>query len=272
MPTAQPVLAGLTRPILVAGVGSGLSAAGAVAGGADLLAVYNTAVYRQRNLPSILAFLPGDDPNRITAETAPGVVANAAGRPVIVGMSAHNPQADIRRLLDTVEALGGAGVTNEPFAGLYGAAFNAELERAGCGFSREVTLVEGAVDRGLLGLGWACDPAQVARMAGCGAQLVGLMLGITQPGGSDVLDKAARTIDDMASAARQANPRAKLLVHGGPLESPEAVGFVLSRCDVDGYVTGSSLERGPVIAAVSARMRNFRELAKEVRSSPTAQG
>lgn len=255
------------RPVIVAGVGSGLTAAGAVQGGADLLAVYNTAVYRNRNLPSILAFLPGDDPNRVTFEAAPTVVANAGGRPVIVGLTAHNPQLRIERLLDDVEALGAAGVTNEPFAGLYGAAFNAELERSGCGFSREVRLVEAAVSRGFVAVGWACDAGQAGRMAGAGVHLVGLMLGITRPGGPEAIDDAVRSIDGMAAAARRANPHSLLLAHGGPLETPEALGIILSRCAIHGYVTGSSLERGPVIEAVATRMGAFRSLRL-----PTAPG
>ncbi len=254
----HPALSALARPCFLAGVGSGISAAGAVAGGADLLAVYNTAIYRMRNLPSILAFLPGDDPNRITLDAAPAVIANAQNRPVIVGLSAHNPQVDVSRLLDELERSGGRGVTNEPFAGLYGPAFNAELDRVGCGFAREKSLIEAGVRRGLLALGWACDADQAAAMADVGAPLIGLMLGITQAGASDALDHAVRAIAWMAAAARRANPTAWLLIHGGPLERPEGVAHVLSRCDVDGYVTGSSLERGPVLAAVTDRMRAFR--------------
>ena len=175
-----------------------------------------------------------------------------------MGLTAHNPQTDIARLLDEVEGIGAAGVTNEPFAGLYGAAFNAELERSGCGFSREVALIEGAVSRRMLALGWACDPSQSARLGDAGADLVGLMLGITQRGEGDALDQAAHAIDAMAEAARRTNPAALLLVHGGPLDQPDAVAFILARCAVQGYVTGSSLERGPVLEAVASRMRAFR--------------
>ena len=39
-------LSDVAKPCFLAGVGSGISAAGAVAGGADLLAVYNTAICR----------------------------------------------------------------------------------------------------------------------------------------------------------------------------------------------------------------------------------
>jgi len=130
------------RPIIASGVGCGLTAQGAMQGGADLLAVYNTAVYRIRNLPSILAFLPGEDPNQVTRTAAVEVVANAGRCPVLLGFAAHNPQLSLERLLDEATALGGAGVTNEPFTGLYGETFRIALERAGCGFSREVQLIE----------------------------------------------------------------------------------------------------------------------------------
>ena len=75
------------KPLIIAGVGCGLTARGASEGGADLLAVYNTAIYRIRNLPSILAFLPGDDPNALTRATAAEVVANAGDRPVLLGFA-----------------------------------------------------------------------------------------------------------------------------------------------------------------------------------------
>lgn len=253
-------------PVLVAGVGSGLSAAGAVAGGADLLAIYNTAVYRQRNLPSILAFIPGEDPNHITTEAAPAVIANAGGRPVLMGFAAHNPQVRLDPLIDQTLALGAAGITNEPFAGLYGPAFNAELERSGCGFGREVMLIEAAARRGLLTLGWACDPTQAERMGAAGADLIGLMLGITRKGNGSVVDEACHRLEQMATAARRAHPDALLVAHGGPLEDPATVGIILSRCPVDGYVTGSSLERGPVLEAVASAMRGFRDVRLGMRS------
>ena len=44
-------------------VGCGLTAKAACSGAADIIAVYNTAVYRVRGLPTSLAFLPYDDTN-----------------------------------------------------------------------------------------------------------------------------------------------------------------------------------------------------------------
>ena len=141
------------RPVVVAGVGCGLTASGAAEGGADILATYSTAVYRRRGLPSVLSFLPYDNANDLTFDTAPEVLANAGGRPVILGIGAHDPRYRLDSYLDRVEALGAAGVTNEPFAGMYGKDVQSELDRAGLGFQREVELIACAAGRGLLTLG-----------------------------------------------------------------------------------------------------------------------
>jgi predicted TIM-barrel enzyme len=247
------------RPIVVAGVGCGLTARGASTGQADVLAVYNTAIYRIRNLPSILAFLPSDDPNELTRAAASDVVRNAGRCPVLLGFATHNPDIRFDRLLDQTIALGGAGVTNEPFVGLYGAEFKRELDRAGCGFSREVSFLEAAAKRGLMTLGWACDPEEARRLASVGIDTIGLMLGITSEDDED-LQKAIDRINTMAVAALSQRKDALLLVHGGCLDRPERVGAVLAQCPVHGYVTGSSAERTPVIVKVAEAVAGFRSL------------
>ncbi|MCK4900219.1 MAG: phosphoenolpyruvate hydrolase family protein, partial [Anaerolineales bacterium] len=102
-------------PIIVAGVGSGLTAKAAVAGGADMLAVYSTAILRVRGVPTALAFLPYDNANELTMTAAPEVLANAGNVPVILGFGAHDPRVPIEQLLDQAEAVRAAGITNEPF-------------------------------------------------------------------------------------------------------------------------------------------------------------
>ncbi len=134
------------NPVIVAGVGSGLTAKGAAAGGADLLAVYSTAVYRILGVPTALAFLPYDDANALTIEVTPQVIAAASGVPVLLGFGAHDPRRSIESMLDQAEKLGAAGVTNEPFIGIYSEDLQSQLEAAGLGFSREVELISRAVE------------------------------------------------------------------------------------------------------------------------------
>jgi predicted TIM-barrel enzyme len=254
------------RPIVVAGVGSGLTAQGAAAGGADLLAVYSTAAYRIIGAPTALAFLPYDDANQITLAVAPQVLAAAGDTPVIVGLGAHDPRRPIEGLLDEVEALGGAGATNEPFVGIYGAEMRWQLDAAGVGFSRELELVRRAGARGLLTLGWCFSAADVEEMCDAGADLIGVMAGITRTASGehgedgDEEAEALQVFQPMVERARRWRPEALVLLHGGPLNEPGSVERAVSATRADGYVTGSSAERQPVAAAVAASVAAFKRL------------
>jgi predicted TIM-barrel enzyme len=241
-------------PVIVAGVGCGLTAAGAAQGGADLLAVYNTAVYRVRGLPTALAFLPYDDCNALTLAAAPEVLAAAGNVPVLLGFGAHDPRRTPRALVDAALAAGAAGVTNEPFLGLYGADLRAQLEAAGLGFQRETALVRLAVGQGLIGLGYAFNPAEARGMAEAGAHVIGAMVGTPR------LEQAALQIAAMVEAARATNPEVLVLVHGGPLMDPDSVARVLAMTGADGYITGSSGERLPVRTAVAEAIRAFKSM------------
>jgi uncharacterized protein (UPF0261 family) len=128
-----------SRALLAVGVGSGLTAAGAVAGGADLLACYSTACYRVMGLSSTLAFLPYDDANELVTSVLPEVL-NAAGTvPVVAGVGVHDPRVNVQRRIDELAAQGVAGVTNEPFVGIYEGDLRDQLEAAGLGYERNLS-------------------------------------------------------------------------------------------------------------------------------------
>ena len=250
-------------PIILAGVGSGLTAKGAVLGGADLLAVYNTAVYRIQGLPSALAFLPYDDANELTITTAPEVIASAGNTPVLLGFGAHDPRMPIPLLIEEAQRLGAAGVTNEPFLGLYGYELRVQLENAGLGFNRELELVEYAVSQGLLGLGWVFSTEEAEEMAKAGAQLIGAMAGGITAGGSaggvqtSSIDQAVEQIGAIVETARTYSQDILVLGHGGPLADPESVSEVLRLTGADGYATGCPLcapRRGALLWSAGARI------------------
>ena len=243
--------------IVVAGVGSGITAAAAKAGGADLLATYGTAVYRILGVPTVLAFLPYDDANKLTLELLPTVVERAGDLPVIGGLGAHDPRRSLASLVGAARDAGASGVTNEPFAGIYGPAFRAELEATGYGFARELAMLDLAAREGLLTLGWAFDPDEARRMAGAGVDVVGTMTGITGAGAdAGAMDAFAA----MVRAARDENPGTIVLLHGGPLVDPPSVAAALTATGADGYATGSSAERGPVFAGVRDAVAAFKRL------------
>ncbi len=244
--------------IVLAGVGSGITAAAAVAGGADLLATYGTAAYRILGVPTALAFLPYDDANALTLELLPPIVERAGNVPVIAGLGAHDPRRSVRRLVEAAAADGASGITNEPFVAIYGPALRGELEAAGYGFGREIALLEAAAREGLLTLGWAFDDEEVRRLIGAGVDVVGAMAGITGNAGS--ADDDLRRLGGMVGTARRERSDALVLIHGGPLGDPATVGAALLETGADGYATGSSAERTPVFAAVRDAVRAFRGL------------
>lgn len=264
MPLLEMKQAGI--PVIMAGVGSGLTAKGAVLGGADLLAVYNTAVYRIQGLPTALAFLPYDDANELTISTAPEVIANAGDKPVLLGFGAHDPRMPIPLLIEQAKRFSAAGVTNEPFLGLYGYELRVQLENAGLGFIRELELVEYAVSRGMLGLGWVFSAAEAEEMAKAGAQLIGAMAGGITAGGSaggvqtSSIDQAIEQIGAVVEAVKAYNQDILVLGHGGPLADPETVSEVLKLTGADGYATGSSGERVPVERGVAEVVHQFKSI------------
>jgi len=258
-----------SRALLAVGVGSGLTAAGAVAGGADLLACYSTACYRVMGLSSTLAFLPYDDANELVTSVLPEVL-NAAGTvPVVAGVGVHDPRVNVQRRIDELAAQGVAGVTNEPFVGIYEGDLRDQLEAAGLGYERELELAKLAADAGLLVVGWAWNAEEAKRMAATGASHIGCMLGITAGGSKSgegaqksavASDDAGEILAEMVQAAKAENPNCLTLIHGGPLHDPEGVQAALTASGADGYLAGSSVERNPVVAAIKETVQKFTSL------------
>jgi predicted TIM-barrel enzyme len=191
------------------------------------------------------------------------VIAAAGQVPVLLGFGAHDPRRSLDRLLDNVESLGAAGVTNEPFLGMYSQDLQAQLESAGLGFSREVELVRRAVERGMLALAWAFTSEEATRMAETGAQFIGAMVGVTAGGAAGgaaltPMDVALKKVDAVARAVRGVRTDAIVLAHGGPFNDPSSVALALERTLAEGYVTGSTGERMPVERGVAQTIREFK--------------
>jgi predicted TIM-barrel enzyme len=254
------------KPVIVSGVGSGLTAKAACSGGADLLAVYNVAVYRIRGLPTALAFLPYDNANELTMAAAPEVLANSGDLPVIFGFGAHDPRNHPDALVQRAFTAGAAGVTNEPFLGLYGDELRLQLETAGLGFLREVALLKACVERGGLALSWVFSVEQAQAMAQAGIQIIGVVSGVTSGGnaGGAATTSLSATIDlirAVVQALKQDHKKTFVLGHGGPLNDPASVGVMLRETGADGYATGSTGERMPVEAGVAQAVRQFKSLS-----------
>ncbi len=253
------------HPLLMFGAGTGLTAKCAEKGGADLIGVYSTAIYRMRGLPSLLAWLPYSNANEHLLNMAREILPIVQTTPCIAGIGAHDPALDLDAFLDTVVQAGFSGVTNEPFVGLYGQYFADQLEQAGLGFSREVELIRRARDKGIFTVAWAMSPNEAYQMAEAGADVIGAMIGVTSGGMSGAsqvisLEQAVQDVRDMIAAARQADPQALVLTHGGPFADVATAQYSIQHSDAVGYASGSSGERIPTEEAVIGITRQYKAM------------
>lgn len=253
------------KAILLFGAGTGLTARSAELGGADIIAVYSTAIYRMRGLPSLLAFLPYADANDHLLNMAGEILPAVQSTPCIAGIGAHNPALDLDRFMEEMLHRGFSGVTNEPFAGIYGAEFAAQLESAGIGLSREVEMISRANHRDIFTVAWVFTPEEAAKMAGAGADVIGAHVGVTAGGMTGAkktlgLEEAAEAVQAMCEAAKKINPDVILLTHGGPFKDPKTAEYSISHTDAVGYAAGSSGERTPTEKAVSGVAGEYKKI------------
>jgi predicted TIM-barrel enzyme len=242
------------------GVASGVVAQGAAAGGAATLAVYSTATYRTQGLPTALSFLPYENANEVALQALAQVMAALGSGtgpqpPVFVGLGAHDPRQPIGTLLDRAQALGAAGVSNEPFLAMFGPDIAGVMNAAGLGFEKEVELMVQARSRGMFAMGWAFNPAEATRFAEAGADIVGAMAGFGSASATtEELTAATTALKEIGRAAKAVNPECLVLGHGGPFGSPESVIALCREPEIDGFATGSNIERGVVLQAVKEKV------------------
>jgi predicted TIM-barrel enzyme len=254
------------RPILVGSTSTGMSAKFAEKGGCDMVAVYSVGYFRWSGQAGQLAFMPYGDANEIVLEKlAPHVLPAVKEIPVIAGIGAHDPFRRMEDLLKRATDMGFSGVQNVPFTGFYGDHLNKELEAGGIGFSREVEMIRKAHQREMFTIGFAFTPEQGEKMAEAGADMIVPHCGLTTGGdkGASIsikMDEAVQLTQSIVKAAKAVNPNLLFVSHGGPIESPEEVKYVLEHTDVNGYFAGSGLERIPIEKALVETTKEFKAL------------
>lgn len=247
------------RGILIFGAGSGLSAKCADEAGADIIAIYSTAILRMKGIPSLISSLPYDDANRITLETAREILPLLKDTPVICGLGAHDPRIDMERMLEQVCSMGFSGVANEPFAGSYGGKFADILERAGLGFSKEVQMIKAAREAGLFTIAWCVNAKEAAVMAGAGADIVGAMV-MGDCDSEESFEAALNLIREMCAAAKAVRKDIMVITHGGPFMDFETASRSVRLTPACGYAAGSSGERISTQNAITKAVAEYKSI------------
>ena len=254
------------EPIIGGGAGTGLSAKCEEAGGIDLIVIYNSGRYRMAGRGSLAGLMPYGDANAIVMEMAGEVLPVIKRTPVLAGVCATDPFRQMDVFLDEVKRIGFAGVQNFPTVGLIDGTFRQNLEETGMSFAQEVEMVALAREKDLLTTPYVFNEADAAAMAGAGADLIVVHLGLTTGGsiGAETalkLSDCPAVVDRLAAAALAVKPDAIILVHGGPVATPADAEFVLKTAMVcHGFYGASSMERMPTEIALTEQTRAFKRI------------
>ena len=254
-------------PIIVAGAGNGLSAKCAELGGIDLIVIYNSGKFRMDGLPSICGLMPYGNANEIVLELGESHVLPAVNKtPVIAGVCGTDPTRNMRKFLEQIREAGFSGVINYPTVCRFDGNIRRDFESVGLGFAREVEMIATARDVGLYTTCYIRTPEESIQMAHAGVDLIVPHVGLTSggtigAGGAMSLDEAVIATQELIDAARGVNSNVIALAHGGPIEDPQDVAYILERTTAQGFVGASSIERLPVENAIVGIVQAFKKLA-----------
>ena len=251
-------------PIVGGGAGTGLSAKCEEAGGIDLIVIYNSGRYRMAGRGSLSGLLAYGNANDIVLEMASEILPVVRKTPVLAGVNGTDPFCMFEPFLRKLKDMGFAGIQNFPTVGLIDGTFRANLEETGMSYGQEVDVIRMAHELDLLTTPYVFSTDEAAEMAKAGADIIVCHLGLTTGGsiGAETalkLEDCPALVDAWSEAALKVNKDAIILVHGGPVSSPEDASYVLGRTkNCHGFYGASSMERLPTETALTEQTKKFK--------------
>ena len=251
-------------PIIGGGAGTGLSAKCEEQGGIDLIVIYNSGRYRMAGRGSLSGLMAYGNANDVVVEMAREILPVVKNTPVLAGVNGTDPFCIFDQFLGQLKDLGFAGVQNFPTVGLIDGTFRANLEETGMSYGLEVDMIASAHQLDMLTTPYVFCEDDATAMAKAGADIIVCHLGLTTGGsiGAETslkLEDCPAMVDAWAEAALKVNKNALVLVHGGPVSSPDDASFVLNRTtNCHGFYGASSMERLPTEQALTEQTRKFK--------------
>jgi predicted TIM-barrel enzyme len=253
-------------PIVGGGAGTGLSAKCEEEGGIDLIVIYNSGRYRMAGRGSLSGLLAYGNANDIVMEMAKEVLPVTKRTPVLAGVNGTDPFCIFDRFLDDLKSIGFSGVQNFPTVGLIDGTFRANLEETGMSYGLEIDVMALAHQKNMLTTPYVFNTDDATAMTKAGADIIVCHLGLTTGGsiGSKTALKLAdcpAIVDAWSEAALKVNKTAIVLVHGGPVSSPEDASFILKNTkNCHGFYGASSMERLPTEVALTTQTKKFKAI------------
>lgn len=256
------------KAIIAAGAGTGISAKFIEKGGADLIIIYNSGRFRMSGHGSTAGMMAYGDANAVAMEIGEFEVLPVVEEiPVICGVHGSDPRRRMWHFLGKVKDMGFSGVNNFPTHSIIDGHFRNVLEETGMSFQKEVDMVDLATKMDLFSIVYVGKPEEAVQMADVGADAIIAHVGTTV-GGSIGVTSATASMDDalertqkIVDAVKKANPDTFLLAHGGPINTPADVKYVLEHCKgLHGFVGASSLERMGIEQSLTNLTKEFKAL------------
>ncbi|HAR40001.1 MAG TPA: hypothetical protein DCR68_01320 [Coprothermobacter sp.] len=254
------------RPIIGAGAGTGISAKFTLAGGVDLIIIYNSGRYRMAGRGSLAGLLAYGDANQIVLEMANEVLPIAENSAVLAGVNGTDPFKIMKNFLKQIKDIGFTGVQNFPTVGLIDGQFRQNLEETDMGYYKEVEMIAMAHDMDLLTCPYVFNEDDAIEMTKAGADVIVAHMGLTTKGAIGArtaltLDDCAQRIQAIHDAAKSVNPDVMVICHGGPIAEPEDAQYIFDHTKgIVGFFGASSMERIPVEVAIKANAERFKNL------------
>jgi predicted TIM-barrel enzyme len=252
------------RPIVGAGAGIGITAKFAEIGGADLIVVYNSGLFRMNGHGSSAGSMPFGDANEIVLEMGlRSILPVVKNIPVIAGVCGTDVTRVMAVFLKQIREAGFSGVINFPTVGTLDGNFRQRLEDLGMGYEREVEMIRMARKMGLFTMSYTFNSQEARAMADADVDVLIAHLGLTTGGalGSKravALSEAVPRVQEILRAAKEAKREIICLAHGGPISSPEDTEYIYRHTDAVGFLGASSIERIPVEKAIQKATESFK--------------
>lgn len=252
------------RPIIVAGAGIGITAKFAELGGADLIGVYNSGLYRMNGHGSSAGTMPYGDANEIVLEMGlRSIMPIVKSIPVIAGVCGTDVTRVMSIFLKQIREAGFSGVMNFPTVGSLDGNFRQRLEDLGMGYEKEVEMIRMAREMGLFTICYSFTPEEARAMAKANVDVLIAHMGLTTGGtlGSKravKLEEAVPRVQAILKTAKEIKKDLICLAHGGPISSPEDTEYIYQHTDAVGFLGASSIERIPVEKAIQSTTEAFK--------------
>ncbi len=255
------------EPIIAAGAGTGISAKFIEKGGADLIIIYNSGRFRMSGHGSTCGLMAYGDANAVAMEIGEyEVLPTVKEIPVICGVHATDPRRRMWHWLGKVKDMGFSGVNNFPTHTIVDGHFRQVLEETGMSVQKEFEMVGLAHRMDLFSVVYVATPDEAVEMTKQGADAIIAHVGTTVGGSIGVVnavvdwDFTVKRTQEIIDAAKSVRKDVFTLTHGGPINTPKDVEFILSKTSADGFVGASSLERMGVEESLTNLTREFKRV------------